>query len=340
LKRLRKQDRAFAIFLIAVIIFLFIAPFILLPQIYGLQNIWNKDLPENTVFLELWEIDTFEGGSASRVRFLEKTAYKFQELNNTVYIFVRNLTLEQARVMLENGEKPDMVSFGIGAGEMLQSYCQGLDIKTPVRSDIIVGGEVNSQQLAMPWCMGGYMLATLGEFDLESDLSTLQKSSKNTSLIGTGGVYNLSRQALSNNNLDYFPDALTQYQAYEKFLVGSNFDILLGTQRDYFRLQNKVNLGVLSNCNFKYIGGFSDLVQYIAITAENEDIINCANNFIRYLCSVTIQKTLKNIGMFSVTSIKIYDDNYSDFENTMMQKIVVQNVFVNNVELDKLRKGE
>ena len=342
LKKFKKQDIVFAIFLVIAIIFLFVAPFIILPKVYGSQNIWDKDLPEETVFLELWEVDTFEGGSANRARFLEKTAYKFQELNNVVYIYVRTLTVEQATAMLAEGQRPDMVSFGIGAGELFASYCQPLDIKTPVRSELLDAGSYDGSQLAVPWCMGGYLLATTDEDINLTDLSVSAPSGEDMWLVGTGGEYNVASLALDGVTSYINPsERFTQYEAYEAFLKGNKFDVLLGTQRDYFRLQNRVNLGTISNIKYEFLVGYTDLVQYMAITTQDETINNCAKNFIRYLCSVTVQKTLTSIGMFGVTSVKIYQDSYSEFENVMMQNLDVLNVFTDNTTLNELRlKGK
>jgi len=72
--------------------------------------------------LELWNIDTFEGGSIGRTKWLEKRALEFEAKNKGLFIVINNLTLEQAKLNLEKGTVPNMVSFGIGAGEILEPY--------------------------------------------------------------------------------------------------------------------------------------------------------------------------------------------------------------------------
>ena len=61
----------FAIFTIVVVIFLIVAPYFILPNISNGRNQWLNNTQNTTTFLELWEIDTFEGGTASRANFLE-----------------------------------------------------------------------------------------------------------------------------------------------------------------------------------------------------------------------------------------------------------------------------
>ena len=335
---MRKADVVFGIFLVCAIVFMVISPMVILPKIYGVSNIWNKDLPKNTTFVELWQVDTFEGGSASRSRYLEKTAFKFQELNSNVYIFVRTLNIEQLKYMLSVGKKPDMISFGVGAGELLYGYCRELDIKTPVRAELMASGMVAGKQLAIPWCMGGYILAST----LDVDMVNLPNEPMGgyRAVLGYGQDANVTSNVLSELNcVSISEDKMDAYEAYKNFVVGKNYNVLLGTQRDYHRLQNKVNLGVISNCNYRYLSGYNDLVQYIAITGEDEGVVNCAKNFVRYLTSVTVQKTLTQIGMFGVSAIKIYNDGMTEFENSVMSTKNILNVFVSDAELDVMREG-
>ena len=116
----------FVLFLVAVATFLFVAPFFILPRIYAGREGWLNTAPPNSVILELWEIDTLVGGSASRAHFLEKQAYLFQTRTMDTFILVRELGLNQAKTMLEQGAMPDLVSFGIGAGDLVQPFTKDL----------------------------------------------------------------------------------------------------------------------------------------------------------------------------------------------------------------------
>lgn len=75
----------------------------------------------------------------------------------------------------------------------------------------------------------------------------------------------LALNATQSRRNDLLDEGLTQYEAYEKFLTGNNHTVLLGTQRDIYRLTNRIEQGRLGECVFEPLGGFTDLVQYIAV---------------------------------------------------------------------------
>lgn len=327
---------AFGIFALIVVAFLMIAPYFLLPQINSARNDWLKNAPSDAVFLELWEIDTFEGGSASRARFLEKQAFAYQTKTKSTYVIVRTVALEQAQNLLSQGSRPDMVSFGIGAGDLLRSFCQPIEVGENVRADLLAGGRQGGQIFAVPWCMGGYMLCSqsqIGNFDAEALNKLSEKTDKQ--IIGTGQAYNLPKYALNKDirtfvtKYDY-----TQYQAYEAFIRNNEFEILLGTQRDLFRLNNKIKLGNLGNIYYHFLGDYTDLIQYLCITATDPKVVGVANDFVDYVTSDVVQKKLTTIGMFCVNNDKIYSDKtYQQFELALSNKLQVMNVFVSNIWL-------
>lgn len=330
-----KEQLYFGIFAFCVATFLFVAPYFLLPQINASRSQWLQNAPKDACFLELWEIDTFEGGSASRARFLEKVAFEYQKKTATVYVIVRSLELEQAKNLLENGTTPDLISFGLGAGDMVSAFAQSIDVPDRVRSDLLAGGRLEGENLAVPWCMGGYVLCSqkdLGEF-CASDLAALQEQTE-LDIIGTGYAYNLPSRALSEEQTAFLGKSTrSQYQAYEAFLRGNEFEVLLGTQRDFFRINNKVNLGAISEIYYSYLSKYTDLLQYMAITTKKPELVSVANEFIKYVTDSKVQQKLTSIGMFSVTQDYIYDDEYKEFEKALHEKLQVMNVFVSNVWL-------
>lgn len=325
---------AFGVFTLCVVAYFIIAPYFLLPQINSARNEWLSKANRDAVFLELWEIDTFEGGSASRARFLEKQAFEYQTQTKNVYVIVRTVALEQAKELLAQGSRPDLVSFGIGAGEVLEGFCQNIEVKNTVRSDLVAGGRVEGKQLAMPWCMGGYVLCSaqnLGQITPKT-LAKLQEK-RETCVLGTGQAYNMPKFALKSDLRQFIGKAdYTQFEAYEAYLKGNEFEILLGTQRDLFRLNNKTKLGVINSINYHYLSEYTDLIQYFAITTEQEEIKEVASGFIDFVLSESVQKKLTTIGMFCVNNAKIYSEKvYQDFETALNGKLQVMNVFVSNV---------
>jgi len=335
LSKIGVERLAFCIFAVCVVAYFIIAPYFLLPQINSARNEWLKGAGRDAVFLELWEIDTFEGGSASRARFLEKQAFAYQTNTKNVYVIVRTVELAQAHALLEQGSKPDLVSFGIGAGEMLESLCKPVTTQNYVRSDLLAGGRKDGEQLAVPWCMGGYLLCSTQKIDaVNYDYFAKIKDKSEKKVVGAGQAYNLPKYAI-NSDLRVFVDTnYTQYSAYEAFLKGNEIEILLGTQRDLFRLNNKSKLGVIDSINYHFLSEYTDLIQYIAITAEDEKMQKVASEFIDFILSEDVQKKLTTIGMFCVNNAKIYSEKvYQDCEVALSNKLQVMNVFASNVWL-------
>ena len=100
--------------------------------------------------LNLWHIETFEGGHGSRKQFLIDVATSFEKENDGVLVMVVSHTPTSANEALKNGETPDMISYGAGSvyTDMKQINCV-LDF---------VGGKVEDKIYAVPWCKGGYVL--------------------------------------------------------------------------------------------------------------------------------------------------------------------------------------
>ena len=65
-----------------IIAFLIISPYPLFSKInklnYSLNKVYNFNF---SGVIELWNVDTFEGGSVSRAAFLEKRAIEFEKKN-------------------------------------------------------------------------------------------------------------------------------------------------------------------------------------------------------------------------------------------------------------------
>lgn len=270
------------------------------------------------MFLELWEIDTFEGGTNSRAKFLEKEAIQYQKKNNGIYIIVHNITLEQCVTMLGEDRVPDLISFGIGAGDVVCAYTQKLNVSNNIRKPLLNAGQVAGVQYAMPWCMGGYVVCA---------------KTVSPSTYGVGMEYNVAPQISADTLKKY----KSQYEAYKAF-CNNEVDALLGTQRDYYRLTNKLNLGVISQCEFKYNNEYSDLVQYLSITTTNDKFLPYAQDFLEYIIGQQVQEKLKDIGMFSVVNKPIYANTpCADFELNVMSVNDVLNVFSSNERITELQ---
>ena len=335
-----KEKKIFAVFALIVTAFLFVAPYVIIPRAYAGREDWIKTAPPNAVFLELWQIDTFEGGSASRARFLEKNAFLYQEQTISTYVLVRSFDINQAKLMLEQGARPDIMSFGVGAGDFILPISAETNANFGVRGDILAGGINEGKQYAIPWAFGGYCLCANEDFgDLTEENFAQAKEKSDKQVIGTGYTFNIPMRSLTSTERGYLCDTkYTQYQAYESFLRGNEFQVLLGTQRDFYRLNNKVQLGNLSGIKYRFMTNYTDLIQYMSITTKDENLIPHAEKFIKFITSNPIQAKLTSIGMFSVNGQKIYKNEYADFEEALSGKLQVLNVFTPSVQIAEMQK--
>lgn len=309
MSKTNRVNKSFTIFLIGCVVFLLVSPFF----IFSLVNnnlFFNVNAAEGK-FLELWNVDTFEGGTNSRTKFLENAAISFEKQNRKNYIIVRNVGVEQLENMLKEGVKPDLISFGIGVGETIRSVCVSINTNSKIKQNLLNCGVYKNNQLSIPWCYGGYVYCG--------------NVTKENAIYGVG-IGNTIPPTISGNKIVY----KDQYEAYKAFVNGK-FDVLLGTQRDFVRLQNKLNLGVIENCNFEYVSNYSDLVQHIAICCGGENL-QVAQNFVNYLLSNVVQKKIKNIGMFSVNNLIYTNTSFQEFELAMQNVSNFGNVFVDDLE--------
>ena len=224
----------------------------------------SKEAEARTV-VRVWNIDTFEGGKGSRTAFLKSVA---RELQGEAYYLVTSYTLEGALSAFAEGEAPDVLSFGVGLSEFAERL-----LPLPYS---FAGGELGGKTLAYPWCMGGYYLFSLTDF--EGDGRTA---------LSVGGE-NLPAVAARFEGIT--GEEAESVAAYTGFLSGK-YRYLLGTQRDVCRFQAR-GVSVQARPLTKYC----DLYQYIGILSSEKRDASLA--FVEALLSPEVQGRLSQIGMF------------------------------------------
>lgn len=208
----------------------------------------QKSNAENNVkfVLQLWQIDSFEGGKGSRADYLQKKGNAFSK-EYGAYVTVTALSAEAAVLNLENGNIPDLISYGAGICG-LESY---------------IGSFTT-------WCHGGYcLLAVDGNADF-TDVNaenTVINSGKNNYTSAAAMFYGLQ-------NAEYEKPS----GAYVK-LINGDYKYLLGTQRDIFRLKTR---GV--GFTVKPVTEFNDLYQNISVVDKSANF-SVAQRFVGYLMS-------------------------------------------------------
>ena len=63
---------------------------------------------QESTFLNVWQIDSFEGGKGSRADYLQKIGANFSK-KEKCYVNVTSISAESARVNLANGVTPDII---------------------------------------------------------------------------------------------------------------------------------------------------------------------------------------------------------------------------------------
>ena len=259
--------------------------------------------------LNLWHIDTFEGGTGSRADFLNDVITAREE--DGIIVLVKTYTLSGMKAAFQKGEFPDIISFGIGAGEVIK-YARELPQKG------FAGGEFGKKQYAVPWCAGGYYLIEKGEDNRLIDgflNDNDSKNSENRMLIVSQGentmpVVALKLSGVTAENVSYYPPS----EAYVKFL-GEQNAVLAGTQRDLRRLEKR---GIAFTA--KPLHGYSDIVQYLSVTAESDEKYKYALKIVDYILSEDVQKKLYKISMMRAdggkTDGEFYGYDFSENEYT------------------------
>ena len=221
---------------------------------------------QNDIYLELWHVDTFEGGIGSRKSFLQNCANRFNK-NANVKVIVKEQTLYSCKQNFEKGIYPDLISYG-----------NGLDIPFGQLCEINKQGE---NKYATVWCMGGYVLIERVNQKTDGIILSVQENTVSSLAYGMANLQLSIYEEIESKNAIY-----AFYQNKNK--------ALLGTQRDLYRLLNK-GIEIKTTC----LTAYNDLYQYISVLSTNGERANYSILFIDFLTSQKIQLELNKIGMFS-----------------------------------------
>lgn len=276
------------------------------PLVAAKKTRTDNDFPlkptEHERILTLWHVETFEGGVGSRGDFITGRAVEFGKKGR--HVLVKTHTIESAKESLKKGEKPDLVSFGIGA-----------DLVVPMAKRVtltVAGEKVKSR--AFVWAQGGYFLFRKSGDETPIKTLTISDGGKNLPL----GAANLTGVKYENI------ETVKSTDAYLK-LISGNTDAMIGTQRDIRRFTVK---------NFAYtatpLEKYNDLYQYVAITTDDEDKLPTAKAFAEYLLSEKTAKKVSSLYMipryFSLTDSPLQGYDAAKNEKTISPFISLLNL--------------
>ena len=264
--------------------------------------------------LELWFVETFEGGASSRSAWLNNVAIKFEKENKGQFVLVKTITESELAIHLQNGEFCDLICFGSGISENLENSLNSLTpesyeiSQTNLKNSAIKNGNL----LAVPIMFNGYALISTEVDNLKENLfksgEIIEQRRGNKKVYSCiyGGKNSIGAQNAINlksaeSELSIYPESykLSTFEAYSNFNNGKA-KILIGTLRDVFRMNNKLDLGIIEKLTIEPLSSFTDMVCYLSIGKTiSQDKLTVAEKFLKFVLSDEIQTSLKSVGQFS-----------------------------------------
>lgn len=334
LKRLTPQLIAQALVVVAIAgVFIFAMPS--LPQ--------TPTTDANAVYqgvINLWLVDSFEGGSGSRQSWFTKRSAHFESQNKGVFVCVTSLTESQLLAKLADGQKFDLLCFSRGIGAKVLENLAPMDVDFGcVLDNFSQSGRVHNTTYAMPIFAGTYCLfarkSQQNSDVLVNCLTTTftRKVGKNTftlaPLVCGFGKHNSPLTALAKSGARgvFQPNYTTsQYTAYEQFVANKTAVTLLGTQRDMYRLGKRLELGKMEELLFAPLTSYTDLVSYVGISKHTTNKAIC-QKYVQYLLTDAVQQSVRDISMFSVTRQDLYTSAWYSACESGLAMAIVPNVF-------------
>lgn len=306
------------------LLFAFVFALLIFMPIFGFAALRNPDGNSDggtgyQGIVTLWNVDTFEGGTYSRELLLGDFARSFESSHKGLYIVVTAFSPEEFRDQIEKGNRPDLISFGTGAGGLVKGDLQKYRGSMNIRDDLAEGGILSGKQYALPWCMGGYALFSTEKLAAGAKAYAGSKYTLPLAALTKNGVADIMAEESFSTN--------SQYNAYEKF-VAKYSSYLLGTQRDIYRLGLKVDQGKISDLKMRVLGNFTDLVQYMGIfEGVSGGRLDACQNFLEYVTSDTCQKKIARLGMFAATDITLYSGGLLSEMESALKNVRVLSAF-------------
>lgn len=278
--------------------------------------------------INLWQIDSFEGGIGSRANFLKEITKKFEKQNNGVFVNIESITAEKAEKLIKSGQKkPDIISYGAGV-EIDENLFAVLNISTA--PDLVK----NIKNNAVPWCMGAYFM--LGDSDKEKwgkDGYLKQTKKGKIQIYSVGIPERKGHNAFWGINLEnadeYSVFTGNSTEVFEAYNYSEKVNRMVGTQRDLYRLQSleKRNLARSGDVTFL---GCTDLFQYVSVfkCADTKKSATM-NSYINFLLEKNQQDKMGDIGMFPVIknaqpeyNVSAMKNAWSDIQNNGIREIL------------------
>lgn len=257
--------------------------------------------------INLWQVDSFEGGTGSRTNWLKSVVGGFEKKHNGVYVNVESVTPEIALSLIASGQKkPDIISFGYGTGISEKDL-------SPINADLSALHKSLEEVTfisAVPWCMGAYVMIGDGESEVwgtDGKIITNKKGEKKIYSVGLAEKAGYgSETALKSYCANDFSGELALIRGngqemFEMYNYSQKTNRYIGTQRDLYRKLSAEKKDKSRGGAVTYIDTYSDLFQFIGVlNQESEKKNDVMQDFVSYLLSDEVQSKLGSVGMFPV----------------------------------------
>lgn len=375
MKKNKVLNLLFRIFVGVVVVLLIVTlPILGLKQNDEFYQIYSTFVGSKSKYqgiLEVWNIDTFEGGYSAKSNYISMVAKSFEKRNKGLYVLVRNLTEYECLNLLAKGEKPDIFSCSYGvASEIKDNIVPFKNISDlEISSNVLASGKLNGESFGLAWGMGLYFLIStdshlknanifsqnddenlekinnlnLADIALHSGYEKQgKKSTKITySLVFGTNKYLLPNQAFSSYNNNglisdskfFLNDELKGCSQYTAYsnFVAEKSVVLLGSQRDLIKMKNREKNGKSERVYFQAITGFSDLVQFSFLAKNNNDLKLEYAESFAKLLSS--REFQEKLNGFGLLSVCGNEENFSIGNETV--KVDLEKIKLNNVFITK-----
>ncbi len=299
-----------------------------------------EKLPEKPYFqgiLSLWHISRWRTGGSSSAAFLEKRIAQFEGNNPHVFIELKSLTADEALQALQNGEKPDLISYPYGID-------LPLELAALPHTDTLFSGLPDT---AYPYMCGGYCILLNTDLMTENSIdpavndgirpeALLEAAKLGVAFDAEAGYTSLpalalhtyppaSRPSVSTWGEPEPPDAALNIQGnwengFAAFCEG-NTAVLIASHRQLFEATDDMTQSSVPGFTACAIGPYTDMVQMIGVAKQEDELrMDTCKSFSSFMLTSNVQKKLEALGVFPVIGgLEIYAE--SDIHQAIYERL-------------------
>lgn len=255
---------------------------------------------------EIWHIESFEGGSKSRLSYLKQIALDYEKQHPTKLFMVQLINEADLENRLSQSQ-PAILSFTEQTSKIILPYLLEQSEEFNINDNFIDSAKFGGKLMAIPYIASGYCY--------------ISKTESSNSTLYTGNTNKHSASDFISSSVNQ-SQTLSSYECYSQFVNSNNIE-LLGTFRDVYRVKNLQNLGRFQ-ATFTPFEQFTDLVQYLGVCSNN----NTVKDFVTFAMQDNYQFMLRDFSLFSTKHLGLYTEaTYSKMEKALYNANI-PNIFI------------